>query len=66
MQYFREQSPRSDLGTINEIPLDQIEANPNQPRREFDDEALHELAESIKAPAEQKMLPLQPEYSGTA
>ena len=22
--------------TINEIPLDQIEANPNQPRREFD------------------------------
>ena len=25
--------------TINEIPLDQIEANPNQPRREFDDEA---------------------------
>ena len=35
--------------TINEIPLDQIEANPNQPRREFDEEALHELAESIKA-----------------
>ena len=35
--------------TINEIPLEQIEANPNQPRREFDDEALHELAESIKA-----------------
>lgn len=35
--------------TINEIPFDQIEANPNQPRREFDDEALHELAESIKA-----------------
>ena len=35
--------------TINEISLDQIEANPNQPRREFDDEALHELAESIKA-----------------
>lgn len=35
--------------TINEIALDQIEANPNQPRREFDEEALHELAESIKA-----------------
>ena len=30
--------------TINEIPLDQIEANPNQPRREFDDEALYELS----------------------
>ena len=35
--------------TINEIPLDQIEANPNQPRREFDEEALRELADSISA-----------------
>ena len=34
--------------TINEIPLDQIEANPNQPRREFDEEALEELACSIR------------------
>ena len=33
--------------TINEIPLEQIEANPNQPRREFDEEALQELANSI-------------------
>ena len=34
--------------TINEIPLAQIEANPNQPRREFDPEALQELATSIR------------------
>ena len=34
--------------TINEIPIDQIEANPNQPRREFDPEALQELAHSIR------------------
>jgi ParB family chromosome partitioning protein len=33
--------------TINEIPIDQIEANPNQPRREFDPTALQELANSI-------------------
>ena len=33
--------------TINEIPIDQIEANPNQPRREFEDTALNELAQSI-------------------
>lgn len=33
--------------TINEIPLEQIEANPNQPRREFDEDALQELANSI-------------------
>ena len=34
--------------TISEVPLDNIEANPNQPRREFDDDALHELAASIR------------------
>ena len=33
---------------INEIPLDSIEANPNQPRKTFDEEALEELAASIK------------------
>lgn len=34
--------------TINEIPLDEIEANPNQPRREFDDGSLQELSNSIR------------------
>lgn len=34
--------------TINEVAIDQIEANPNQPRREFDPTALQELANSIK------------------
>lgn len=34
--------------TINEIPISQIEANPNQPRREFDETALQELAGSIR------------------
>lgn len=34
--------------TINEIAIEQIEANPNQPRREFDEEALRELATSIR------------------
>ena len=33
--------------TINESPLEQIEPNPNQPRREFDEDALQELANSI-------------------
>ena len=33
--------------TINEIPVNQIDANPNQPRREFDQTALQELADSI-------------------
>ncbi len=34
--------------TINEIPLDQIEPNSNQPRSLFDDEKLQELANSIR------------------
>lgn len=33
--------------TISEIPIAQIERNPNQPRRDFDEEALQELAASI-------------------
>ena len=33
--------------TINEIALDQIEANPNQPRRNFDASSLQDLANSI-------------------
>ena len=34
--------------TRNELPLDEIVPNPNQPRLEFDDAALDELAASIK------------------
>ena len=34
--------------SISEIPVSQIKANPNQPRREFDAEALQELSDSIK------------------
>jgi len=34
--------------SINEIDLDKITANPNQPRREFDETALNELADSIR------------------
>lgn len=34
--------------SINEVPLSQIQPNPDQPRHVFDEEALHELAVSIK------------------
>ena len=33
---------------LNEIALNLIDPNPNQPRREFDEDAMHELAASIK------------------
>lgn len=36
------------VGSMNEIPLDQIQVNPYQPRTHFDRQALEELAESIK------------------
>ena len=36
------------VGSMNEIGLDQIEANPYQPRTKFDQEALQELADSIR------------------
>ncbi|MDE0472881.1 MAG: ParB/RepB/Spo0J family partition protein [Ekhidna sp.] len=35
-------------GAVNEIELSKIETNPWQPRMEFDEETLHDLAESIK------------------
>jgi Predicted transcriptional regulators len=34
--------------SINEIELSKISVNPSQPRREFDQTALEELADSIK------------------
>lgn len=34
--------------SINEVPLEQIHANPDQPRRDFDPESLEELAESLR------------------
>ncbi len=36
------------VNSISEIPLNQITANPFQPRTEFDEAALEELADSIK------------------
>ena len=36
------------VGSITRIPLTSIDVNPKQPRRDFDESALQELAESIK------------------
>lgn len=37
-----------NVGSITRIPIEQIVVNPKQPRRDFDEEALKELSESIK------------------
>lgn len=42
-----EEVKTSGSSSINEIELDKISVNPNQPRREFDPIALQELADSI-------------------
>jgi ParB family chromosome partitioning protein len=34
--------------SISEVPISRIHANPDQPRRDFDEESLQELAESIR------------------
>lgn len=41
-------APSSPSEGINEIRVEEIEVNPYQPRTHFDQEALHELSESIK------------------
>jgi len=38
----------NSLGSVNEIQLAEIEVNPFQPRTDFDEQALSELADSIK------------------
>ncbi len=39
---------QQSTGNLNEIPLSEIEVNPFQPRQDFNQEHLQELAESIK------------------
>ena len=40
--------PARGSSAINDIPLDQISPNPDQPRSTFDEDALEELAVSIR------------------
>lgn len=44
----QEEVETSGSSSISEIAISQIEANPNQPRREFDPKALEELSDSIR------------------
>lgn len=42
-------APRDEEQDLRQIPVDLIEANPHQPRRQFDEESLVTLADSIRA-----------------
>lgn len=48
VQSAADQNANKIIGSIAEIEIDLISANPNQPRTQFDKEALEELAASIK------------------
>ncbi len=39
---------KRDISSVSEVPIDSLHPNPYQPRKEFDSEALKELANSIK------------------
>ncbi len=39
---------KRDISSVSEVPIDSLQPNPYQPRKEFDPEALRELANSIK------------------
>ena len=41
-------SPEERVNIVLNVPVDHIRANPNQPRKEFDEERLQELADSLK------------------
>ena len=51
--------------SINEVSVSQIKANPNQPRREFDEEALRDLADSIREIGIVQPITLRDEGDGT-
>lgn len=46
---YGSEETKSTMGSVFELPLSHINPNPNQPRKEFDQEAIEELANSIKS-----------------
>jgi ParB family chromosome partitioning protein len=57
-------APRDEAEELRTIPLDMIAPNPHQPRRQFDEEALVALAESLKARGVLQPVLVRPVASG--
>ena len=51
--------------SINEVEIDLIHANPDQPRKDFDEQALQELADSIRSIGIIQPITLRQEEDGT-
>ena len=56
--------PAGDGERVEQIPVDRIQPNPYQPRREFDPEALAELVESVRQHGIVQPLLVRPEGDG--
>jgi len=57
-------APRDDQEELRQLPLDMISANPHQPRRQFDEESLVALADSIRARGVIQPILVRPLVSG--
>ena len=49
IQSAKDKGAKEVIGNIIEIPIDKVVANPHQPRTQFDQESLEDLAASIKS-----------------
>ncbi len=56
--------PETEDQKVQELPLDAIMPNPEQPRKDFDEQALEELAESIKQKGVLQPIILRKDLSG--
>jgi ParB family chromosome partitioning protein len=57
-------TPKEEAGGLRELPVDIVKANPRQPRRRFDDDALAELAQSIRSRGMLQPIVVRPLASG--
>ena len=58
-------APRDDAQELREIPTDMVAPNPHQPRRDFDEETLLALAESIRVRGVLQPVLVRPLPAGT-
>ena len=42
------ESGNEDSSTLREVPIDEVVPNPDQPRKNFDEDDLNELADSVR------------------